>query len=107
MAMQTGRWYTVEVRRRLNDAGVNNGIFQMWVDGVLISDHRAVRYRIPWNGTYGADMSYGTNFVMISDYGGTYPNPQTIDWDDFKFSTSYIGTGAAPRPPSNLRVVTQ
>ncbi len=67
--IQNGRWYTVEVRRRLNDSG-DNGIFQMWIDGPLISENRSVRYRVPFNGTYGTDFAYGTNFVMISDYTG-------------------------------------
>jgi hypothetical protein len=106
LTMQTGRWYTIELRRRLNDPGVDNGIFQMWVDGVLISDYRNVRHRVQWNGSFGADMSYGTNFVLISDYGATPGSDQSVYWDDFKFSTSYIGIGGAvPSAPTNLRIV--
>ena len=106
--MQKGRWYTVEVRRRLNDSGVDNGIFQMWVDGVLISDHRNIRFRVPWNGTFGANMTYGTNFVMISDYGGPIAAEQSVYYDDIKMSTSYIGGGATttpPAPPTNVRIM--
>lgn len=109
LTFQTGRWYTVEVRRRLNDSGVNNGVFQMWVDGQIISDYRAVRYRTPWDGTFGSNFTYGTNFVMISDYGGPVNQDQTIYYDDIKFSTTYIGTGSptipAPAPPTNVRIV--
>jgi hypothetical protein len=109
LTTQTGRWYTMEVRRRLNDSGVDNGIFQMWVDGVLLSDFRAVRYRVPWNGTFGANFTYGTNFVMISDYGAPPPQDQSIYYDDFKFSTTYIGVDGGqttpPAPPTNVRVV--
>ena len=107
--IENGRWYTVEVRRRLNDAGVDNGVFQMWVNGVLISDYRSVRYRIPFNGTYGTSMQYGTNFVMISDYTfAPVPQDQSIYYDDVKLSTTYIGTGAtttAPDPPTNVRII--
>lgn len=105
---QTGRWYTVEVRRRLNDPGADNGIFQLWTDGVLISEYTNIRYRVPWNGTFGANMTYGTNFVMISDYMaiGSSQN-QSVYYDDFKFSTTYIGASGGPLPqtPRNLRIV--
>lgn len=103
---QTGRWYTIEVRRRLNDAGVDNGIFQMWVDGVLLSEHRNIRLRVPWNGTFGANMTYGTNFAMISDYIATGSSrDQSVYYDDIKMSTAYIGTGTnLPTAPTNLRI---
>lgn len=108
--IQAGRYYTVEVRRRLNDGGVDNGIFQMWIDGTLLSDYRNVRYRVPFNGTYGANLTYGTNFVMISDYPGSVSRDQSIYYDDIKLSTSYIGVGSGgptpPAPPSNLRLIT-
>jgi hypothetical protein len=109
--LQTGRWYTVEVRRRLNDPNEDNGIFQMWVDGTLISDHRSVRFRTPWNGTFGTNFQYGTNLVMLSDYAATaLPQDQSIYYDDVIFSTSYIGGGGgtsptAPGPPTNVRVI--
>lgn len=109
--IQAGRYYTVEVRRRLNDAGVDNGIFQMWIDGVLLSDYRNVRYRVPFNGTYGASFNYGTNFVMISNYSTAgVSRDQSIYYDDIKLSTSYVGVGSGgptpPAPPSNLRLIT-
>jgi hypothetical protein len=108
--LQSGRWYTIEVRRRLNDAGADNGILQMWADGVAIMDHRNVRFRVQRNGAYGANFTYGTNWVMISDYplSGVSQN-QSIYYDDVKFSTTYIGAGStgtsAPRPPTNVQVV--
>lgn len=107
--LQSGRWYTIEVRRRLNDANVANGILQMWVDGLLIMDHRNVTYRVPRNGAYGANFTYGTNWVMVSDYAlqGVTQN-QSIYYDDMKFSTTLIGNGGAgtpPAPPTNLRII--
>jgi hypothetical protein len=105
--IQTGRWYTFEVRRRLNDAGVDNGVLQMWVDGMLLINYSNVRFRVPWNGTYGANMTYGTNFVMISEYGPSNRD-ESVYYDDFKLSTTYIGTGGntgAPRPPTNVRII--
>ena len=105
--MQAGRWYTFEVRRRLNDAGVDNGILQMWVDGVLLINYTNVRHRVPRNGTFGTDFTYGTNLVMLSEYGPSNRD-QSVYYDDFKLSTTYIGTGTTtppPGPPTNVRIV--
>jgi hypothetical protein len=106
---QTGRWYTVEVRRRLNDSGLSNGTFQMWVDGVLISEHTNVLFRVPFDGTFGSNMAYGTNFAMISDYMAIGSSrDQSIYYDDVKFSTTYIGVGPGlPSAPANLRILRQ
>jgi hypothetical protein len=109
--LQSGRWYTVEVRRRLNDAGADNGIYQMWVDGLLIADRRNLRLRVPWNGSFGSNYTYGTNFAMISDYPlQNVSREQSIYYDDVKFSGSPIGGGGSttppvPAPPTNVRVV--
>jgi len=107
LVTQPNRWYTVEVRRRLNDVGQDNGVFQMWVEGVLLSEHTTVRYRVPWNDTYGATATFGTNFVMISNYiNNGSSRDQSVFYDEVKFSTSYIGVGGAlPAPPTNLRIL--
>ena len=98
--LQTGRWYTIEVRRRLNDAGVDNGIFQMWADGTMIADWRSVRWRVPPSGAFGTNFVYGTNFVMLSNYTDpAVAQEQRIYYDDMKFSTTYIGAGSTPPPP--------
>ena len=104
---QTARWYTVEVRRRLNDVGQRNGIFQMWIDGTLIAEYTNVLYRVPFDGTFGSDMNYGTNFVMISDYmGGGSTRNQSVFYDDFRFSTTPIGSASQlPSAPTNLRLL--
>ena len=109
--VQTGRWYTFEVRRRLNDPGSDNGIFQMWADGVLIADYRSVRFRIPRSGSFGSTATYGTNWLMLSGYTtNTVSQNQSAYYDDVKLSTTYIGTGgttpAAPAAPTGVRVVT-
>ena len=108
--IQTGRWYTLEVRRRLNDAGVDNGIFQMWVDGQIVADYRNVRWRIPPNGAYGSNFTYGTNFAQLADYS-TYPvtQNQQIHYDDIRLSTTFIGAGGTqqtpPAAPTNVRII--
>ena len=108
--IQLGRWYTYEVRIRLNDASSDNGIFQEWIDGVLIADHRNIKFRTPWNGTFGSNFNYGTNFVMITDYvaDGQAHIDESVFYDDIKISDSYIGVGSGsglPSRPTNLRVV--
>ena len=87
----TGQWYTVEVRRRLNDAGQDNGIFEMWVNGAKITEYNNVRFRVPWDGTFGADYGYGTNFLMLSHYiVNPAPQDQNMYWDDVRISGSFI-----------------
>lgn len=104
---QRGRWYTIEIRRRLNDPGQRNGIFQMWVEGMLLAEHTTVLYRVPFDGTFGSNMAYGTNFAMISDYmnNGSQRN-QSVYYDDVKFSTTYIGAAQGlPSAPTGLRII--
>jgi hypothetical protein len=107
--VQTGRWYTIEVRRRLNDAGQSNGIFEMWIDGLQITRRTGLELRVPWNGTVGANYAFGTNFAMISDWldGSSASAEQSIYYDDVRFSTTYMGSsaGAGPEPPRNLRII--
>lgn len=109
-ATQPGTWNTIEVRRRLNDLGVDNGIFQLWINGILLSDNRTVRYRTAWNGTVGSNFNYGTNFAMISDYAlSPITRDETLFYDDIKMSTSYIGVDGGqtqlPAAPRNLRIL--
>lgn len=106
---ETGRWYTMEVHIRLNDTNQNNGVFEMWVDGVKVSEYSNVLYRIPWDGAAGSNFDYGVNFVMLSHYiDSGAPQAQDMYYDDIKINTQYIGTGGSPllspSPPWNLRV---
>jgi hypothetical protein len=87
--IQPGRWYSVQVRRRLNDAGLSNGIFEMWVDGVKVAYYSNLVYRVPDTGTFGTDFNYGTNFVMLSTYIPTAsPRTQQVYFDDVMIGTA-------------------
>jgi hypothetical protein len=71
-----------------------------------------VLFRVPWDGTFGSNMAYGTNFAMISDYMAIGSSrDQSIYYDDVKFSTTYIGVEPAgaglPSAPTNLRILRQ
>ena len=67
-----------------------------------------VRYRTAWDGTYGSNFTFGTNFAMISDYT-EWPvdTDGSIYYDDVKFSTTYIGVtpNGLPSAPNNLRII--
>jgi hypothetical protein len=91
----------------LNDAGQSNGIFEMWVDGLKVAEYLNLGYRVSWDGSYGRNLSYGTNFVMITTYiNNPAPQDQDIYFDDVKISTTYIGVvNDSPNPLTGLRVV--
>lgn len=105
--IEVGKWYTIEIRKKLNDVGQNNGIFEMWIDGVKITERSNILYRVQWDGMFGANFAYGTNFVMLTTYiNSPAPQDQDIYYDDIKFSTTYIGINEkAISPPSNLRTL--
>jgi hypothetical protein len=58
---ETGKWRCVEAYVRLNDAGLSNGVFRIWVDGELDSERQSLN----WLGSYS---SYGINAVFFENY---------------------------------------
>lgn len=97
------KWYTIEIHRKLNDLSQNNGIFEMWINGLKVAEYNNVLYRVPWDGTYGSNFAYGSNFIMLTTYiNNPAPQDQDMYYDDIKISTSYIGL---INPPANLRIV--
>jgi len=36
--IETGRWYTVEFHKQLNDVGVANGIYEFWIDSEKVAE---------------------------------------------------------------------
>jgi len=90
--IETERWYTLEVHKRLNDFGQNNGVWEFWIDGQKVAEYNDRLFRVPWTGTYGTSAGYGINWVMLSTYiNDPAPQNQYMYYDDIKFSTSYIG----------------
>jgi len=80
-----GPWYCVEARARLNDPGQSNGVFQLWIDGVL----EAERTGLNWVGSY---TEYGINAVFIENYwNGGAPRDQERYFDNVVISTNRIG----------------
>jgi hypothetical protein len=80
-------WHCVAARVRLNDPGLSNGVFELWVDGSL----DAGRSGLSWVGSFGA---YGMNAVMLENYWNAgSPVMQERYLDNFVVSTSRIGCG--------------
>lgn len=105
--IEPGKWYTIEIHKRLNDEGQSNGIFEMWIEGLKVTGYFNVLYRVPWDGSYGSNLFYGTNFMMFTTYiNNPAPQDQDMYYDDVKIGTTYIGvTNEAPNPPTGLKVV--
>lgn len=95
-----GKWHCVEVRVRLNDAGAENGIFQLFINDNL----EAGSSTLNWLGNYD---EYGINAVLFENYWNSgSPVTQTRFFDNLVISTQRIGCGGdviRPNPPENLR----
>jgi hypothetical protein len=84
-ADHVGEWYCVEARVKLNDAGQSNGVFELWIDGLL----DAQRSDLNWLGSYDA---YGINAVFFENYWNSgSPVAQERFWDNIVVSTARIG----------------
>lgn len=84
-ADHVGRWHCVEVHMKLNDEGLSNGIFEMWVDGSLDARETGLN----WLGSYDA---YGMNALFLENYWNAGP-PKVEEryFDDVVVSTQRIG----------------
>ncbi len=80
-----GRWYCVEARVRLNDAGEANGVFEFWIDDVL----EARKTEMNWLGAYDA---HGINAIFFENYWNSgSPVAQERYFDNIVVSTARIG----------------
>lgn len=84
-AAHVGQWYCVEVNARLNDAGLSNGTFTLWVNGTK----EAERTGLNWVGSFA---DYGINTVFLENYWNEgSPVAQERYMDEFVVSTQRIG----------------
>jgi hypothetical protein len=95
-----GAWQCHEVHVKLNSAGASNGVFELWLDGMLV----ASRYDLNWVGAYNA---YGINSVLIESYwNGGAPQATERYFDNYVIATGRIGCSTTvavrPSPPSQL-----
>ena len=81
----SGRWFCIEAHTRLNDPGIHNGTFTLWVDGRL----EAERTGLNWVGGFTA---YGLNALYIENYWNAgAPGPRQRDIDNLVVATAPIG----------------
>lgn len=77
--IQRGVWHTLEVRLINNDPGVSNGTAMVWLDGVLITEYKDVRFT-------GAGLENTWQYVSIYPIWGGAPgqspaNNMFMDFD--------------------------
>ena len=80
-----GEWVQVEHRIVMNTPGNKDGILQGWYNGVLMFDKRDVRYRHV--NSFAIDGFYFSTFFGGSGDSWAPTRAETIDFDDFIFST--------------------
>lgn len=84
-AGHVGQWYCIEAHARLNDAGLANGVEELWINDAL----EARRAGLNFVGSYSA---YGINAVFLENYWNNgSPRAQERVFDRFVVSTQRIG----------------
>jgi len=80
------QWYCVETHHVLNTPGKGNGIYQNWLDGVLVSDQQSIVQR--GTATLNIDAS-----VLIAYVGGDWvaDHEMNVYFDDWAVSDKRIG----------------
>ena len=80
-----GIWHCIEARARLNDAGMNNGVTELWIDGVMDASRSGLNF-------LGSFDTYGLNAIYLENYWNAgSPAAQERYFDNFVVSTSRIG----------------
>lgn len=79
------RWYCVEARLKLNDAGSSNGEFHLWIDGAVEASQTGRNF-------IGAYDAYGINAIYLENFWNDgSPVEQERYFDNFVVSTARIG----------------
>jgi hypothetical protein len=82
-------WHCIEAHVKLNDAGQSNGVFELWIDGVL----EAQKAGLNWLGSFS---EYGINALFIENFWNSgSPAAQERYFDNLVVSTTRIGCLAA------------
>jgi Secretion system C-terminal sorting domain/Putative Ig domain len=85
----SNKWYCVEAHVKLNTPGLNDGIFEFWVNDTL----QGAKYNLNFHGTWNNDpTNYMINTIMIENWWNTgSPVAQERYMDNFVISTNRIG----------------
>ena len=87
-AAHVGQWHCVEAHARLNDAGLSNGVQELWIDGILEAQRTGLNF-------LGAYSAYGINAVFFENYWNAgSPLAQDRFLDGLVVSTQRIGCSA-------------
>lgn len=98
--LSTGAWHKIKARYVLNTGNQNNGIFQAWVDDVMVSNYSNVYYQ---NGT--SQITAPGMIVIYGGMGGSVPQTQYLYISGIYIgSTDSGGGGKIPSPPSTIRI---
>jgi len=85
--MQSGVWYEVIQRVKMNDPGVRNGVLQIWLDGNLVLDQQDILWRT--ENTFAIDQVYFSTFFGGNEDWRTSKD-EVMYYDDFLISTAAI-----------------
>jgi parallel beta-helix repeat protein len=94
--LESGRWYSIRQRVKMNEPGVSNGILQIWLDGKLVHDQNDVLFRT--TGDFSIDQMYFSTFFGGNEDWRTSKD-ETVYFDDFE-----IKVPEPPREPRFLKV---
>jgi hypothetical protein len=85
-ALETGRWYCLEMMIGANDPAQHNGELKMWIDGRQVGHYEGMRFRDT------AELRVNT-FTHSAYVGGSWVSKQDQQlWDDqIVVATQYIG----------------
>jgi|GEM_PF-944528 len=87
-----GKWYSIEVHIKLNDAGQSNGVFEYWINNTL----QASSTNLNWLGNYDA---YGINTVLFENFWNDgAPQDQNRYFDNIVISTEKIDKDIVVNP---------
>ncbi len=86
---QPGAWHCLEQRVVLNTPGTDDGRLAVWVDGRLLVDERALRYRT--TDTLQIRGIFFSTFFGGSDPTWATPLDTCADFANFAVSSGYIG----------------
>jgi hypothetical protein len=84
-AAHVGVWHCVEAHAKLNDTGLSNGVFELWIDNALEAQETGMN----WVGAYSA---FGINAIFFENYWNAgSPVAQDRFFDNIVVSTQRIG----------------
>jgi len=98
VSLNKNQWNKIKFRLKLNDLGMSNGIFELWVNDQLKCSYNNVNFRGTYSGT-------GWNHLMMSMHANpSHPQSQSISRDNITLTSGQTGL-INIQPPLRLRVI--